>query len=157
MAPLIVRWRRGKAGEARCPLHRFRKGDRVKESYTSFRRADRASIFCATDELNGSAQEAICQSQPASPHQPPQPLGSPYCSDPNCPSCKELREAHEAIRRQKPIPPPEALGDWADATRVACVTLEKNRVLIYAVPRRKSSAGRVNRWIRARVYGFFGS
>jgi len=29
---------------------------------------------------------------------------SPYCADPNCESCKELREAQEAIRLQQPIP-----------------------------------------------------
>jgi hypothetical protein len=30
--------------------------------------------------------------------------GSPYCSDPNCQSCKELREVQEAIRRHEPSP-----------------------------------------------------
>lgn len=29
---------------------------------------------------------------------------SPYCSDPNCQSCKELREMQEAIRLGKPLP-----------------------------------------------------
>ncbi len=35
-----------------------------------------------------------------------QPLmhGSPYCSDPNCQSCKDLREVQEAIRLHQPIP-----------------------------------------------------
>jgi len=28
-------------------------------------------------------------------------LGSPFCSDPNCPYCKELRELHEEIKRTK--------------------------------------------------------
>jgi hypothetical protein len=26
---------------------------------------------------------------------------SPYCSDPNCQSCKELREMHEKLRTSK--------------------------------------------------------
>jgi hypothetical protein len=26
---------------------------------------------------------------------------SPYCSDPNCQSCKELREMHEKLRASK--------------------------------------------------------
>jgi len=30
--------------------------------------------------------------------------GSPYCSDPSCQSCKELRETQEAIRCGRPIP-----------------------------------------------------
>lgn len=29
---------------------------------------------------------------------------SPYCYDPNCQSCKELREMQEAIRLGKPLP-----------------------------------------------------
>jgi hypothetical protein len=44
-------------------------------------------------------------SQPASQlskHAPA--LGSPYCADPNCESCKELKEVHEAIERHEPIP-----------------------------------------------------
>ncbi len=28
--------------------------------------------------------------------------GSPYCSDPNCKSCKELREVQERIRLGQP-------------------------------------------------------
>jgi len=31
--------------------------------------------------------------------------GSPYCSDPNCPYCKELRETEELVRTGKPLPP----------------------------------------------------
>lgn len=34
----------------------------------------------------------------------PQPHSVPYCSDPNCQSCKELREVQEAIRLKQPIP-----------------------------------------------------
>jgi hypothetical protein len=30
--------------------------------------------------------------------------GSPYCSDPNCQSCKELKEVQEAIRLRQPLP-----------------------------------------------------
>lgn len=30
--------------------------------------------------------------------------GSPYCSDPKCKSCKDLREVQEAIRLHQPIP-----------------------------------------------------
>lgn len=33
-----------------------------------------------------------------------EPSSSPYCSDPNCKSCKELREMQEAIRLRAPIP-----------------------------------------------------
>ena len=45
--------------------------------------------------------------QPSS--QPKEPHGSPYCSDPNCQPCKELRAMQEAIRLDQPIPkkPPE--------------------------------------------------
>ncbi len=33
-------------------------------------------------------------------HVPPQiELGSPYCSDPNCESCKQLREAQEELKK----------------------------------------------------------
>jgi len=32
------------------------------------------------------------------------PVGSPYCTDPNCQSCKELREMQEATRLGKPLP-----------------------------------------------------
>ena len=28
-------------------------------------------------------------------------LGSPFCSDPNCAYCKELRKVHEEISRKK--------------------------------------------------------
>ena len=30
--------------------------------------------------------------------------GSPYCSDPNCPYCKDLRETEELVRTGRPIP-----------------------------------------------------
>jgi len=30
--------------------------------------------------------------------------GAPYCSDPNCPYCKGLRETEEAVREKQPIP-----------------------------------------------------
>ncbi len=33
-----------------------------------------------------------------------EPHGSPYCSDQNCQSCKELREVQDAIRLHQPIP-----------------------------------------------------
>jgi glutaredoxin len=29
------------------------------------------------------------------------PVGSPYCSDPSCPYCKELREIAEELRRKQ--------------------------------------------------------
>ena len=28
-------------------------------------------------------------------------LGSPFCSDPNCPYCKELRDVQDELRRKK--------------------------------------------------------
>jgi hypothetical protein len=34
----------------------------------------------------------------------PQSSGSPYCADPNCESCKKLREMQEAIRLRQPLP-----------------------------------------------------
>ncbi len=34
----------------------------------------------------------------------PVPHASPYCSDPDCRSCKELREVQEAIRLHEPVP-----------------------------------------------------
>jgi len=43
-----------------------------------------------------------------SPHPSRQnPDGSPYCSDPNCQSCKDLRVVQEAIRMNRPLPPRE--------------------------------------------------
>jgi hypothetical protein len=33
----------------------------------------------------------------------PEP-GSPYCCDPNCPYCKELRETQELVRTGRPVP-----------------------------------------------------
>jgi len=38
--------------------------------------------------------------------EPHKAADSPYCSDPNSPSCKELREMHEKVRTGKPIPAP---------------------------------------------------
>ncbi len=32
------------------------------------------------------------------------PQGSPYCADPNCESCKELREMQERIRSENVVP-----------------------------------------------------
>jgi hypothetical protein len=43
----------------------------------------------------------ITNSQSADQSQLPR---SPYCSDPSCQSCKELRETQEAIRCGRPIP-----------------------------------------------------
>ena len=34
--------------------------------------------------------------------------GSPYCSDPNCQSCKQLREMQDAIRLHQALPEKEA-------------------------------------------------
>jgi hypothetical protein len=45
------------------------------------------------------ASEPILQ-----PEKQSQSGGSPYCADPNCESCKELREMQEAIRLRQPIP-----------------------------------------------------
>ena len=30
--------------------------------------------------------------------------GSPYCYDPNCPYCKDLRETEDLVRAGKPVP-----------------------------------------------------
>jgi hypothetical protein len=35
---------------------------------------------------------------------PAKPQGSPYCADPNCESCKELRETQERIRSENFVP-----------------------------------------------------
>lgn len=41
-----------------------------------------------------------------SPQQPPDNKThlAPYCSDPNCESCKQLRQTQEAIRLHQPLP-----------------------------------------------------
>jgi hypothetical protein len=33
-----------------------------------------------------------------------EPHAAPYCTDPNCVYCKELKEAQEAIRMHQPLP-----------------------------------------------------
>jgi hypothetical protein len=40
----------------------------------------------------------------AHPPNPEPKRDSPYCSDPNCQSCKVLRETHEQVRTGRPIP-----------------------------------------------------
>jgi hypothetical protein len=40
----------------------------------------------------------------SSPQSDNQPHALPYCADPNCQSCKELREVQESIRLHRPIP-----------------------------------------------------
>jgi hypothetical protein len=47
-------------------------------------------------------------SQPA--FQPHNSEGSPYCSDPDCPYCKELRQAQETVRENRPISQENELG-----------------------------------------------
>ena len=32
-------------------------------------------------------------------------VGSPYCSDPNCQFCKDLRAAHAQLQQGKPVTP----------------------------------------------------
>lgn len=39
--------------------------------------------------------------------QRPKEQGLPYCSDPNCKSCNELREIHELIESER-VPEPNA-------------------------------------------------
>ncbi len=69
--------------------------------YTSSRRACGVGLFVQTDQR--SALGGHMASQPKL--QPDQPLPtSPYCSDPNCQSCKELREMEDAIRLHRPLP-----------------------------------------------------
>jgi len=42
--------------------------------------------------------------QPISQQHKQEVHASPYCFDPNCKSCKELREVQEAIRLRPPVP-----------------------------------------------------
>ena len=35
-------------------------------------------------------------------------LSSPYCSDPDCEYCAELRKVEEQVRRGDPLPSPKA-------------------------------------------------
>ena len=39
------------------------------------------------------------------------PVGSPYCSDPNCVYCKELRELEEELRRKSRLERIEPTGE----------------------------------------------
>jgi hypothetical protein len=38
------------------------------------------------------------------PSSPTKPQGSPYCADPECESCRELREMQERIRSENLVP-----------------------------------------------------
>jgi len=62
---------------------------------------DNFSVSAALPSLDEERREVVMAtthfSQPA-------PHGSPYCSDPNSQSCKELREVQEAIRLHQPVP-----------------------------------------------------
>jgi 3-methyladenine DNA glycosylase AlkC len=40
-------------------------------------------------------------SKPQKPENHEIRVGSPFCSDPNCPYCQELRQLHEELRRKK--------------------------------------------------------
>lgn len=40
---------------------------------------------------------------PTSPQDKNPPHAVPYCSDPNCPDCEDLRAMQEAIRLHQPI------------------------------------------------------
>ena len=42
--------------------------------------------------------------QPTSPQDKKPPHGMPYCSDPDCPYCKDLRAMQETIRLHHPMP-----------------------------------------------------
>jgi len=44
-----------------------------------------------------------------------QESGSPYCSDPNCPYCRELRETQELVRTGRPIPQTMKRPAWSGA------------------------------------------
>jgi hypothetical protein len=46
-------------------------------------------------------------SPPKSSPVPQEEAGRPYCSDPNCESCKDLRAVQEAIRLHLPLPQKE--------------------------------------------------
>jgi hypothetical protein len=45
-----------------------------------------------------SAQPAI------DPHRKPE-VASPYCSDPNCGYCRQLRDMHEQVSTHEVVPP----------------------------------------------------
>lgn len=61
---------------------------------------------------HGSKGEVQLASQPVSkPHDPSQEAGSPYCSDPNCVYCKELRQAQETLRHKSANQPPRFASD----------------------------------------------
>jgi len=62
-----------------------------------------ASVSCATDTFCPGVHAMASPSSPR-PSSPHIPIGSPYCSDPNCQSCKELRETQELIRTGRPLP-----------------------------------------------------
>jgi hypothetical protein len=61
-----------------------------------------ASGSCATDTFNRRPVQMA--SRPLSPQPDKQSHGIPYCSDPDCHYCKDLREVQEALRLHEPIP-----------------------------------------------------
>jgi hypothetical protein len=50
--------------------------------------------------------------------EPPIPHSSPYCCDPNCESCKQLRETQEAIRQHLPLPSEKELDQRLERRRL---------------------------------------
>ena len=63
------------------------------------------------------------------PNQPPQPHASPYCTDPNCQTCKDLNEVQEAIRLHQRIPPKNSTQGGTVSNRRTLPMLKHLRVL----------------------------
>src|SRR5947209_5508302 len=77
---------------ALCP----QRGYCQRVSYTSSAAPDRASVSCATDELNGSTQEATWRASQSLSHTNGHIRKNRHIApDPNCKSCNELRAMHE--------------------------------------------------------------
>jgi hypothetical protein len=62
---------------------------------TCFKQVGLVLSFYLRAKVATMAADPIPQPQPI-----PEPTGSPYCSDPNCVYCKNLKEAQEEITRE---------------------------------------------------------
>jgi 3-methyladenine DNA glycosylase AlkC len=54
--------------------------------------------------LNVPSKSVESMSDQTNSENPKIPVGSPYCSDPNCPYCKELQEVTEEVRKSNASP-----------------------------------------------------